>query len=166
VPLRTGIARLLEFTQTLNRVVRGGAVIDPALVHELVSACRRDDPLAVLGPRQGEVLAVMAAGRSNTGIARQLWVTERTVEKHVHSISPSSRCTRLTMIIDGARRDHISRGALAATIDHPTLSQIRAWIALGLRLAIITWIESTHRRRRPPTARRPRHGAGAEAEPG
>jgi DNA-binding NarL/FixJ family response regulator len=74
------------FTQTLDRVAQDGAVIDPALVHELVSARPQDDPLAVHGPREREVLALMAEGRSNTGIALQLWVTEGTLEKHVHSI--------------------------------------------------------------------------------
>jgi DNA-binding NarL/FixJ family response regulator len=54
--------------------------------HELVSARRRDDPPAALRPREREVLALMAEARSNTGIARQLSVTEGTVEKHVHSI--------------------------------------------------------------------------------
>ena len=61
-------------------------MVDPALVAELVAARRRDDPLAALSPREQEVLALMAEGRSNAGIARQLWVTEGTVEKHVRSI--------------------------------------------------------------------------------
>jgi DNA-binding NarL/FixJ family response regulator len=84
--LKSRVTDVEEFTQTLDRVARGGAVIDPALVHEPVSARRRDDPLAVLSPREREVLALMAEGRSNAGIAPQLWVTEGTVEKHVHSI--------------------------------------------------------------------------------
>jgi serine/threonine-protein kinase PknK len=83
-----------EFTQTLDRVARGGAVIDPALVHEPVSARRRDDPLAVLSPREREVLALMAEWRSNTAIARQLWVTQGTVEKHVHSILTKAGAAR------------------------------------------------------------------------
>ena len=61
-------------------------MVDPALVQELVSARRRDDPLAVLSAREREVLMLMAEGRSNAGIARRLWVTEGTVEKHVRSI--------------------------------------------------------------------------------
>jgi DNA-binding NarL/FixJ family response regulator len=66
--------------------VRGAAVVDPALVQELVATRRVEDPLDVLSPREREVLALMAEGRSNTGIAQTLWVTEATVEKHIHSI--------------------------------------------------------------------------------
>ena len=61
-------------------------MVDPALVAELVNARRRTDPLDVLSAREREVLALMAEGRSNAGIARRLWVTEGTVEKHVRSI--------------------------------------------------------------------------------
>jgi DNA-binding NarL/FixJ family response regulator len=61
-------------------------VIDPALVQELVAARRQPDPLGELTSREREVLALMAEGRSNAGIAHALWVTEGTVEKHVHSI--------------------------------------------------------------------------------
>jgi len=75
-----------EFIDALGRIARGGSVVDPGLVQELVAARHRDDPLEALSPREREVLALMAEGRSNAGIARQLWVTEGTVEKHVHSI--------------------------------------------------------------------------------
>jgi DNA-binding NarL/FixJ family response regulator len=75
-----------EFLDTLDRIAKGATVVDPALVQELVSARRRDDPLAVLSSREREVLALMAEGRSNAGVARRLWVTEGTVEKHVRSI--------------------------------------------------------------------------------
>jgi serine/threonine-protein kinase PknK len=61
-------------------------VVDPALIQELVSARRRQDPLAALSSREREVLALMAEGRSNAGIARRLWLTEGTVEKHVRHI--------------------------------------------------------------------------------
>ena len=77
---------MTHFLESLDRIAEGGSVVDPALVQELVSAQRRDDPLAELTPREREVLALMAEGRSNAGIARRLWVTEGTVEKHVHSI--------------------------------------------------------------------------------
>jgi DNA-binding NarL/FixJ family response regulator len=84
--LKSRVTDLEEFLETLQRIARGGSVVDPALVAELVSARRRDDPLAVLSVREREVLALMAEGRSNAGIARRLWVTEGTVEKHVRSI--------------------------------------------------------------------------------
>jgi DNA-binding NarL/FixJ family response regulator len=69
-----------------SRVAKRGSVVDPALVQGLVAARRLDDPLERLTRREAEVLALMAEGLSNAGIARRLWVTERTVEKHVHSI--------------------------------------------------------------------------------
>jgi DNA-binding NarL/FixJ family response regulator len=75
-----------EFIDSLERIARGGVVVDPGLVQELVAARHRDDPLDALSPREREVLALMAEGRSNAGIARQIWVTEGTVEKHVRSI--------------------------------------------------------------------------------
>ena len=84
--LKSRISDVEEFLETVERVAKGGSVIDPALVQELVSARRRDDPLAALSAREREVLALMAEGRSNAGIARRLWVTEGTVEKHVRSI--------------------------------------------------------------------------------
>ncbi len=84
--LKSRVTDVAEFIEALQRIAKGGSVVDPALVAELVAARRRDDPLAVLSPREQEVLALMAEGRSNAGIARQLWVTEGTVEKHVRSI--------------------------------------------------------------------------------
>jgi DNA-binding NarL/FixJ family response regulator len=84
--LKNRVTNVEEFVETLERIVRGGSVVDPALVQELVGARRVEDPLNMLSPREREVLASMAEGRSNAGIAHQLWVTEGTVEKHVHSI--------------------------------------------------------------------------------
>ena len=84
--LKSRVTDVDDFVETLERIVRGGSVVDPALVQELVAARRANDPLEDLSPREREVLAVMAEGRSNAGIARQLWVTEGTVEKHVRSI--------------------------------------------------------------------------------
>jgi DNA-binding NarL/FixJ family response regulator len=84
--LKSRVTDVEEFIDTLVRIVRGGSVMDPALVQELVSARRRNDPLAGLSEREHEVLALMAEGRSNSGIARRLWVTEGTVEKHVRHI--------------------------------------------------------------------------------
>jgi DNA-binding NarL/FixJ family response regulator len=84
--LKTRVTDVADFIDTLERIVKGASVVDPVLVSELVSARRRDDPLAALSAREGEVLALMAEGRSNAGIAHRLWVTEGTVEKHVRSI--------------------------------------------------------------------------------
>ena len=84
--LKSRVTDVDEFVETVERVARGGSVVDPALVQELVAARRTHDPLDELTPREREVLALMAEGRSNAGIARRLWVTEGTVEKHVHSI--------------------------------------------------------------------------------
>jgi DNA-binding NarL/FixJ family response regulator len=69
--LKSRVTDVDEFIETLERIVKGARV---------------DDPLDVLSPREREVLSLMAEGRSNAGIARQLWITEGTVEKHVHSI--------------------------------------------------------------------------------
>jgi len=84
--LKSRVTDVEEFLETLERVVRGGSAVDPALVQELVAARRASDPLEVLSPRERDVLALMAEGRSNTGISRRLWVAEGTVEKHVRSI--------------------------------------------------------------------------------
>jgi serine/threonine-protein kinase PknK len=84
--LKSRVTDVDDFLDTLRRIAKGASVVDPALVQELVSARRRNDPLAVLSVREREVLALMAEGRSNAGIAHRLWVTEGTVEKHVRSI--------------------------------------------------------------------------------
>jgi serine/threonine-protein kinase PknK len=84
--LKSRVTDVEDFIDTLQRIAKGASVVDPALVQELVSARRRDDPLGVLSTREREVLALMAEGRSNAGLARRLWVTEGTVEKHVRSI--------------------------------------------------------------------------------
>jgi DNA-binding NarL/FixJ family response regulator len=84
--LKSRVVDVDEFMDTLGRIAKGGSVVDPALVQELVSAQRREDPLGALSERERDVLALMAEGRSNAGIAQRLWVTEGTVEKHVRSI--------------------------------------------------------------------------------
>jgi DNA-binding NarL/FixJ family response regulator len=89
--LKSRVTDVEEFIATLERIVKGGSIVDPALVQELVAARRVQDPLEDLTPREREVLSLMAEGRSNAGIARQLWVTEGTVEKHVHHILGSLR---------------------------------------------------------------------------
>jgi DNA-binding NarL/FixJ family response regulator len=84
--LKSRIANIDEFLDSVDRITHGGSVVDPSLVVELIAARSADDPLDDLTPREREVLALMAEGRSNGGIARRLWVTEGTVEKHVHGV--------------------------------------------------------------------------------
>jgi DNA-binding NarL/FixJ family response regulator len=84
--LKDRVEDVTGFVQSLQRVAEGGAVIDPALVQDLVRARHDQDPLDMLSAREREVLALMAEGRSNAGIARQIFIAEATVEKHVHSI--------------------------------------------------------------------------------
>jgi DNA-binding NarL/FixJ family response regulator len=84
--LKSRVMKVADVVDALERVAEGGSVVDPALVQELVAKRHRDDPLAGLTPREYEVLALMAEGHSNGGIARKLFVTEGAVEKHVRSI--------------------------------------------------------------------------------
>jgi DNA-binding NarL/FixJ family response regulator len=75
-----------EFLEAAERVSNGGSALDPEVVTQLLSPPRDDDTLAALTPREREVLGLMAEGKTNAGIARQLWLTEKTVETHVSSI--------------------------------------------------------------------------------
>jgi DNA-binding NarL/FixJ family response regulator len=84
--LKGRVTEVNDFVETVERIAHGGSVVDPGLVQELLSIRRRDDPLDGLTDREREVLALMAEGRSNAGIAHRLWITEGTVEKHVRSI--------------------------------------------------------------------------------
>jgi len=84
--LKSRVTDVGDFISSLERITQRGTVVDPALVKELVAARRRNDPLDTLTPREREVLALMAEGISNAGIARKLFITEGTVEKHVNSI--------------------------------------------------------------------------------
>lgn len=84
--LKSRVTDVGDFLDTLGRIAKGASVVDPAVVAELLSTRKTNDALAVLSSRELEVLALMAEGRSNAGIARRLWVTEGTVEKHVRSI--------------------------------------------------------------------------------
>jgi DNA-binding NarL/FixJ family response regulator len=84
--LKSRVTDVGVFIDTVERIVAGASVVDPSLVQELIQARRRRDPLDVLSPREREVLALMAEGGSNAGIAAQIFVSEGTVEKHVRSI--------------------------------------------------------------------------------
>jgi DNA-binding NarL/FixJ family response regulator len=75
-----------DFLDALRRVAAGGSALDPEVVTTLLGQQQRHDPLALLTPREHEVLALMAEGRTNAGIAKRLWLTGRTVETHVGSI--------------------------------------------------------------------------------
>jgi DNA-binding NarL/FixJ family response regulator len=84
--LKDRVADVERFIDSVKRVAEGGSALDPEVVSQLVGRARRDDPLAELTPREREVLALMAEGRSNQAIAEHMVVTERAVEKHVTSI--------------------------------------------------------------------------------
>jgi DNA-binding NarL/FixJ family response regulator len=84
--LKDRVSDIAEFLDNLRRVAGGGTVLDPEVVAQLLVRRRRDDPLRALTPREREVLALMAEGRSNTAIARKLVVTDGAVEKHVKNI--------------------------------------------------------------------------------
>jgi serine/threonine-protein kinase PknK len=84
--LKSRVLKVDDVVDALQRISDGGSVVDPALVQELVGRRHRNDPLADLTPREREVLALMAEGHSNNGIATRIFVTEGAVEKHVRSI--------------------------------------------------------------------------------
>jgi DNA-binding NarL/FixJ family response regulator len=84
--LKSRITQVREVVDAIERIALGGSVIDPGLVEQLFARRTRSDPLADLTARELEVLALVAEGRSNAGIAHQLWVTEGAIEKHVRRI--------------------------------------------------------------------------------
>ena len=84
--LKDRVADVAEFVEALTRVAAGGTALDPEVVSQLLGAHRHVRDLAGLTPREREVLGLMAEGRSNTGIAAALTITEGVVEKHVASI--------------------------------------------------------------------------------
>jgi DNA-binding NarL/FixJ family response regulator len=131
--LKSRVTDVADFIDTLQRIGNGASVVDPALVQELVSARRQDDPLAALSAREREVLELMAEGRSNAGIAQRLWVTEGTVEKHVAQHSHQAEPARDRRgSPQGASCDRLSGGPLTRRQDHgwrrlsaPTSAQIQ-----------------------------------------
>jgi DNA-binding NarL/FixJ family response regulator len=84
--LKDRISDVADFVGAVKRVANGGSAVDPIIVSTLISKQRDDDPLAVLTPREREVLELMATGSSNQGIADALVITLRAVEKYVSSI--------------------------------------------------------------------------------
>ena len=84
--LKDRVFEVDDFMDALRRVAAGGSALDPEVVATLLGPRREDDPLAQLTPRERDVLALMAEGRNNAGIARRLWLTDRTVETHIANI--------------------------------------------------------------------------------
>ena len=84
--LKDRIGDVKEFVSAVRRVATGGSALDPIIVSTLLARQRTDDPISQLTPREREVLELMAAGSSNQGIADELVITLRAVEKYVSSI--------------------------------------------------------------------------------
>jgi DNA-binding NarL/FixJ family response regulator len=84
--LKERVADVGEFIRAVHRVADGGTVLDPEVVTQLLQRSRKREPLATLTPREREVLALMAEGRSNAGIGTQLVISDGAVEKHISSI--------------------------------------------------------------------------------
>ena len=84
--LKERVGRVEQLLEALDRVASGECVIDREIVDELMSRSRQPDPLDELTPREREILALIAEGRSNQGICRTLWLSPKTVESHIRSI--------------------------------------------------------------------------------
>jgi DNA-binding NarL/FixJ family response regulator len=84
--LKDRVADVSDFVDAITRVARGGTVLDPEVVRQLLTASRRADTLAALTPREREVLSLVAQGRSNAAIAATLFISPKVVEKHIASI--------------------------------------------------------------------------------
>lgn len=84
--LKDRVLDVAEFLDAVDRVSRGGSALDPEVVRQLLAPRRDDGALADLTPREREVLGLVAEGRTNASISKELWLTEKTVETHVRSI--------------------------------------------------------------------------------
>jgi DNA-binding NarL/FixJ family response regulator len=110
--LKDRVADVDRFLEAIERVAAGGSALDPEVVSQMLGRRRADDPLERISPREREVLALMAEGRSNQAIAADLVITERAVEKHVTSIF-----SKLDL---GASRE-----------DHRRVLAVRAYLSAG-----------------------------------
>jgi DNA-binding NarL/FixJ family response regulator len=108
--LKDRVLDVPDFLDAAVRVADGGSALDPQVVVRLVYSANGDDPLAELSSREREVLTLMAEGRTNAAIARALWVTYGTVEKHVHSIL-------LKLRLPNTENDHRRVLAVVAYLD-------------------------------------------------
>ena len=90
---------IVEHDGGLTEVAAGQSVLDPKVVRELLGRQRRDDPLDQLTPRERDVLELMASGLTNSGIGKELVVTEKAVERHVTAIFSK-------LVIDAAPNEH------------------------------------------------------------
>jgi DNA-binding NarL/FixJ family response regulator len=84
--LKERVGKVATFLDALHRVVAGGTVLDPEVVSQLMVRRRADDPMRALTPRERDVLALMAEGRTNAAIAEELVVSEPAVSKHIGNI--------------------------------------------------------------------------------
>jgi DNA-binding NarL/FixJ family response regulator len=84
--LKDRVSDVRRFIEAVRTVAGGGTAMDPEVVSQLLARRARDEPLRRLTPREGEVLALMAEGRTNAGIAARLVVTEKAVSKHINNI--------------------------------------------------------------------------------
>jgi DNA-binding NarL/FixJ family response regulator len=84
--LKDRVSDVVRFVEAVQVVAAGGSVLDPEVVAQMMARHARDDLLGRLTPREREVLALMAEGRANAGIASRLVVTEKAVSKHINSI--------------------------------------------------------------------------------
>lgn len=109
--LKDRVLDVEDFSEALRRVAAGGSALDPEVVSRLLGTRSQDRPLPVLTERELEVLALMAEGRTNVGIARRLWLTPRTVETHVSNIM-----TKLGLL--ATDEDHRRVLAVLAYLDH------------------------------------------------
>jgi DNA-binding NarL/FixJ family response regulator len=93
--LKDRVSNVGQFVDALRRVAGGGTALDPEVVAQLLTRHAKDEPLNALTSREREVLGLMAEGRSNAAVAKQLFVTEKAVAKHTNNIF-----TKLDLPID------------------------------------------------------------------